>query len=163
MLMGFTQKYVIAQLLRPVPEGVEYAWTDWPLHVTIADVFAVGWDVSTMIDKLEQLLGQAGGFTATAGGDRLFGAEHQIRVTLIDKNERLDGLHATVVSLLEQGGVVFNNPEFVREGFLPHATVQPKDRLSIGDTVKFDALTLIDMFPGEDPYKRKILKTIKIL
>jgi hypothetical protein len=40
--------------------------------------------------------------------------------------------------------------------------VQKHARLNEGDAVTFNALTLIDMLPGEDPYQRKVLKTIKI-
>ena len=67
-----------------------------------------------------------------------------------------------MLSVLEEGGLKLNDPQFARDGFLPHATVQKHARLNKGDKVQFTALSIVDMFPDEDPYKRKVLKTIKI-
>jgi hypothetical protein len=57
--------------------------------------------------------------------------------------------------MFEQGGWKPNDPQFAKEGFLPHSTVQPHGRLNKGDEVTFSALSIIDMFPNEDPYQRK--------
>jgi len=64
--------------------------------------------------------------------------------------------------LLEQGDLKLNDPQLAREGFLSHATVQKHARLNKGDRVTFNALTLIDMFPDENPYQRRVVKTIRI-
>ena len=71
-------------------------------------------------------------------------------------------LHFDVLAILEDGGLILNDPQFARDGFLPHATVQAHARLNKGDRVQFTALSIIDMFPNKDPYKRKVLKTIRV-
>lgn len=158
-MQKFSQKYTLIQLLEPMPEGTEYDWKEWPLHVTVADIFAIHWDVPTLLEKLSEFAQSRPNATAVVGDDTFFGSERQTRVALLQASPELLALHADVVNLLERGGVVFNHPEFTGSGFLPHSTVQAHARLNKGETVTFDALTLIDMFPHEDPYRRKIVKT----
>lgn len=159
-MQQFSQKYAIVQLLEDLPEKFEYDWKSWPLHVTIADVFAIDWPVDMLCSKLKELASQQSPFTTTALNDEFFGPNKEVRVVLIDKTKQLAQLHADAVQLLEPGGVIFNNPQYRGEGFLPHSTVQSHVRLHQGDTVSFNALSIIDMFPNNDPYRRKVITTI---
>jgi hypothetical protein len=160
--MPFTQKYTIIQFFEKVPEGAEFSSNEWTLHSTIVDTFAVDWDVSTIVQKLEVLLALHEQVVTVAEDDAFFGPEKQTQVVLMRKTDDLTKLHYDVIGLLEKGGLKLNDPQYAREGFLPHATVQKHARLHKGDEVTFIALTLIDMFPNGDPYQRKVLKTIKI-
>jgi hypothetical protein len=160
--MPFSQKYTIIQLFEDIPEGMQFSSSAWPLHSTIVDTFAIDWDVPTMVKKLEELLSTHTQATSVVEGDQFFGPEQQTQVALLRKTDDLVKLHYDVVELLEEGGLKLNDPQFAREGFLPHSTVQKHGRLNKGDAVTFNALTIIDMFPDEDPYQRKVLKTIKI-
>jgi 2'-5' RNA ligase len=155
----FTQKYTIIQLFEDVPEGTQFSASSWPLHATIADTFAIDWDVLTMIEKLTQLLSSHASAISVVENDKLFG--DQVQVALLKKTDDLVKLHYDVIELLEQGGWRPNDPQFAKEGFLPHSTVQKHARLNKGVEVTFNALTIIDMFPEEDPYQRKVVKTIK--
>lgn len=159
-MQRFSQKYTIIQLLEDLPEGYEYDWKDWPLHVTIADVFAIDWPIDILQSKLEEFTQHQPSFNTTALNDELFGPDRDIRVVLIDKTSELSGLHTRIVKLLEEGNVRFNNPQYTLEGFLPHSTVQRRRRLRQGDSIAFTSISIIDMFPSEDPYRRKVLKTI---
>lgn len=161
-MQQFTQKYTIIQLFEDVPEGTQFSANSWPLHATIADTFAIDWDVQTMIEKLTELLSLHTPATSVVEDDRFFGDEGQVQVALLRKTDDLVKLHHDVVKLLEQGGWKPNDPQFAKEGFLPHSTVQKHARLTKGDKVTFNALTIIDMFPDEDAYQRKVIKTIKI-
>lgn len=161
-MQQFTQKYAIIQLFEDMPVGTQFASSNWPLHSTIADTFAIDWDVPTMVEKLTELLKNHEQATSVTEDDRLFGDQGQVRVALLKKTESLVKLHYDVIELLEQGGWKPNDPQFAKEGFLPHSTVQPHGRLNKGDEVKFNALSIIDFFPDEDPYQRKLLATIKI-
>lgn len=76
--------------------------------------------------------------------------------------DSLTKLHLHVLKELEDGGLVLNDPQFARDGYLPHSTVQKHARLNKGDRVKFTSLSIIDMFPNKDPYMRKVLRTIRI-
>lgn len=161
-MQKFTQKYTIIQLFEDAPEGTQFSASSWPLHATIADTFAIDWDVQAMIEKLTELLSSHTPATSVVEDDRFFGDEGQVQVALLRKTDDLVKLHHDVIELLEQGGWKPNDPQFAKEGFLPHSTVQKHARLNKGDKVTFNALTIIDMFPDEDPYQRKVVKTIKI-
>lgn len=94
--------------------------------------------------------------------DRFFGDQGQVQVVLLNRSNSLVELHQDILTALEEGELKLNDPQFVRDGFLPHATVQKHTRLDKGDKVRFTALSIVDMFPDKDPYKRKVLKTIAI-
>jgi hypothetical protein len=161
-MQKFTQKYTLIQLFEAMPEGAQFEWTHWPLHTTLVDVFAIEWNVPMMVEKLATMLATHTQATSVAGADEFFGPEKQTQVVLLKKTDGLVKLHYDLVTLLEEGGLKPNNPQFTREGFLPHSTVQKQARLNKGDEVTFNAVTIIDMFPNEDPYQRRVLKTIKI-
>lgn len=161
-MQKFTQKYTIIQLFEDAPEGMQFSASSWPLHATIVDTFAVDWNVTTMAEELTELLSLYAPATSVIEDDRFFGDEGQVQVALLGKTDDLVKLHHDVIELLEQGGWKPNDPQFAKEGFLPHSTVQKHARLNKGDEVVFNALTIIDMFPGGDPYQRKVIKTITI-
>ena len=158
----FTQKYAIIQLFEDVEDGYEFSSDSWPLHSTLADTFAIEWDVPTMVTQLSSLLSQHSTAVSTAKDDELFGADGQVRVVLLEKTDSLDQLHRDVINLLKLGGWKPNDPQFAEDGFLPHATVQKHARLDKGDSVTFNSLSIVDFLPGGDPYQRKILATINI-
>lgn len=161
-MSDFTQKYTIIQLFEGVSEGTQFSASSWPLHATIADTFAIDWDVQTMTEKLTELLNWHTPAASIVEDDRFFGDEGQVQVALLRKTDDLVKLHRDVIALLEQGGWKPNDPQFAEEGFLPHSTVQKHARLNKGDKVTFNALTIIDMFPDEVSYQRKVIKTIRI-
>lgn len=158
----FSQKYAIVHFFDSVNEGYEYSSDNWPLHTTIVDTFAIGWSVDEMVARLVELLMNYVWADSEVEGDGYFGENGQVRVVLLDRSDSLVALHRDVVRVLENGGLVLNDPQFAGDDFLPHATVQKNSRLHKGDKVRFTALSVVDMFPGGDPYRRKVLKTIKI-
>ena len=160
MAERFTQKYCLVQLVAPLSDGFEFVMSEWPLHVTLADVFKVTGEPQEVLGRLG--VGVAGlvPFDSTIVGEEWFGPEQTVRVRLLDLTPALRELHETCVTALEEFDVVFNSPQFMRDGFRPHSTVKRGQELHIGDAVRFDALTLIDMFPDGDPAKRRILGTV---
>lgn len=162
MTQQFTQKYTIIQLFEDIEVGTQFAATNWPLHSTIADTFAIEWDVPTLIEKLTGLLGSHAPAVSVVGDDKFFGDGGQVQVALLEKTESLQSLHKDVITILEEGGWKPNDPQFAKEGFLPHSTVQPHGRLNKGEEVTFKELAIIDFFPDDDPYERKLLAKIKI-
>lgn len=161
-MQKFSQKYTIIQLLESVPEGACFSAGGWPLHVTIADTFAINWDETTLIERLTEFLSSRVPARSVVGEDRFFGAQNQVQVALLERTNDLVELHCALVEMLEQGGWKPNDPQFAKEGFLPHSTVQSHARLDKGEEVVFDALTIIDMFPDEDPYQRRVVRTISL-
>ena len=161
-MQKFTQKYTIVQFFDNIKEGYEYSSDSWPLHSTVVDTFAIDWSASEMTERLKNVLKNHATASSEAEDDRFFGENGQVQVALLNRSSSLARLHQDVLSVLEEGGLKLNDPQFARDGFLPHATVQKHARLNKGDKVQFTALSIVDMFPDEDPYKRKVLKAIKI-
>jgi hypothetical protein len=158
----FTQKYTIVQLLEPLNEGDEYAPADWPLHVTLADIFSINCTVDELTAQLAEMLRARTPPRAVAGHDEYFGVNQQTKVTILEMSEELITLHYDLIALLQGCGAVFNTPQYIEAGFRAHATVRPHLRLKPGAEVQFKALTIIDFFPDQDPNRRKVLKTIPL-
>lgn len=133
--------------------------TGWPLHITLADVFAIDGEVKGVDGKLEKLLSQQARLSVTAKEQTVLGTTP---VVLIEKNDALVNLHSQIIDLLKSSGAVFNNPEFTRDGFLPHSTIQQSGRLQAGDVIVISEIALIDMFPNDDWQQRKVLSIYKL-
>ena len=142
-MQTFTQKYTIVQFFDDIYEGYEYSSDSWPLHSTIVDTFAITWSVDEMVNQLEEVLKDHAIAKSEAGDDRLFGENRQIRVVLLNRSSGLIKLHQDILTVLEKGGLKLNDPQFARDGFLPHATVQRHARLNKGDKVQFTALSIV--------------------
>ena len=161
-MQKFTEKYTIVQFFDDIDEGYEYSSDSWPLHSTIVDTFAIDWSVDEMASRLKDTLKNHATADSVAEDDRFFGDQGQVQVVLLNRSDSLVELHQDVLTALEDGELKLNDPQFARDGFLPHATVQKHARLKKGDRVQFTALSIVDMFPDEDPYKRKVLRTITV-
>ena len=112
--MTYSQKYSLVHFVQPISAGTEFNMDEWPLHITVADVFAID-RITTKIDaKLEELLMGLPVITVSAAGEATLGTT---LVVLIQKDNELLILHTDVVNLLEMNQAVFNNPEFTRNGF----------------------------------------------
>lgn len=159
-MQGFTQKYTFVHLLNELPNGYEYSMKDWPLHVTLADVFAIEGNSRDILESLEKKLGSSQPVQSKVIGEKWFGEDRSVHVKLIDNTDELQKLHESIIEALANYGVAFNSPQYVQKGFVPHSTVQSDTQLEINDIVTFDSITLIDMFPDNDPYRRRILGTI---
>ena len=155
--MTYSQKYALVHFITPIANGVEFHMSDWPLHVTLADVFAI--NRSNLDKALVGFLAQTAPVKTTALSKSTLGTAP---VILLDKSPALLKLHADIVSLLGAHGVVFNNPEFTRDGFIPHSTIQKSSRLEIGDEVAVDSLSLIYMFPNNNWEQRRVLATFEM-
>ena len=157
--MPYSQKYCLVWFINPVKIGDEFEMTDWPIHVTVADVFAIdrrGNDIDT---KLAELLAKQPPVTTHATEEATLGTTP---VVLAERNDNLLALHTRIVDLLASNHAEFNTPKFTREGFLPHCTTQKVGRLNSGDELKIDTVTLVDMFPNDDWQQRKVLRTFKL-
>lgn len=156
----FTQKYTIVHLLSDLPDGFEWSMKDWPLHITLADVFAINKEWRSLFQDLESSLEDQEPIYADVNGEDLFGEDKSIKVKLLENTRELQSLHDLIISILEKYEVIFNSPQYTKAGFKPHSTHQAGAHLNIGDTIKLDSITLIDMFPNSDPYQRRVLGTI---
>src|SRR5690606_1263291 len=119
----------------------EYSSDSWPLHSTVVDTFAIDWSIDKIIDRLAMILQGYTVASSKAEGDSYFGEDGQVQVALLHRSDSLVALHRAILATLEGGGLKLNDPQFARDGFLPHATVQQHARLNRGDNVQFTALS----------------------
>lgn len=157
--MQYSQKYCLVAFREPQKVGTSFGMTEWPLHITLADVFWIDRKETNIDSKLQNLLAQYHKVVITAKNDSTLG---ETPVVLIEKNEELTNLHNRVIDLLESNSAVFNTPQFTREGFIPHFTIQKTERLQPGDTTTISQISLIDMFPNSDWRQRKVLGVYKL-
>ncbi len=132
---------------------------DWPLHITLADVFAIDLQNSDIEADLAALLSDQPPLKTFAIKEAVLGTAE---VVLLNNNDGLTTLHTRLVDLLEKNGAKFNTPGFTREGFIPHCTIQKGERLQNGDEVTISIIAFVDMFPSENWQQRKVIKTFKL-
>ena len=154
--MTYSQKYCLVHFIQPVQVGTQFHMSQWPLHTTLADVFAINRQDSRIDERLARQFSHYAPVKTTALQDSTLGTTH---VVLLDKTPALVRLHNDVITLLEENGALFNTPEFNKESFIPHSTIQQDGRLRAGDEVVIDSLSLIDMFPESNWQQRNILRT----
>lgn len=161
-MQKFTQKYTIICLLEDIEEGVSFASSDWPLHITLIDTFAIDWNVETLQNKVVEVARVQNSTSTNGVKSEYFGPNKDVHVILLEKNEDLKTIHYALLQILKEGDLRLNDPQYSEDGYLPHSTVQKHRQIKVGDTVSVNNLALIDMFPNEDPYQRKVLKIIKL-
>jgi hypothetical protein len=158
----YTQKYTIACFFAAQELGTNFSALEWPLHITIIDTFKTDWPVATLIRAVQEVA------TATKAVDVLpveqafLGPDKDVPVKLIQPNEALVGLHYKLLALGPDGSFVFNTPEFVGKGFLPHATDQKDATVQLGQTYHLTTISLVDMFPSGDYMLREVLGTFTL-
>lgn len=162
--MTYLQKYTLVQFLEAVEGAAEFSMAQWPLHITMADVFAIDLKNVRLNERLAGLLAAMQPFTVTVGELADLGPPASpTRVRLIDPSNELRALHETLINFLEGHEAVFNTPEYTRKGFLPHVTVQGAAHLPFGTLVSIHCLSLVDMFPGGDHTRREVLASFPLM
>ena len=151
-------------LQEQMDEGTEFFWKNWPQHITLVDIFAVDWNSDNLLDKLETLLANHKAPKVVATDDTSFGSPEQpVPVTLFEKSTELQSLHNDIIDLLKGAGAIFDNPEYISEGFIAHSTIQNNKHLKKGDAIKVSEVTIVDMLPNGNGLMRRIFKTVKLL
>ncbi len=158
-----TQKYAIVHLTNNLADGYEFSMTDWPLHVTVADVFSIKSNGKDLITDLHIHLCSTKPFTTNVIGEEWFGQSHDVHVKLLLKTSELQVLHNKTLAVLDKHGAVFNNPEFTNAGFKPHFTIGNYDDHMFEKDVTINSVSLIDMFPNKNPYQRRVIGTVDFL
>ena len=157
-----TQKYCLVTFIGHVKEGFEYVPNEAPLHVTIVDVFATPLTAEQLLNQLVNLIKLYEPVMTIAQQDAQFGPDKQTLVTLLEMKPELIALHKGLVTSLRATGAVYNDPHYIEDGFVAHVTAIGGSKILAGDKVAIGELSLIDMFPDQNGYLRKVIKTIKI-
>lgn len=158
--MVYSQKYCLVQLIQPMEVGEEFTSNDWPLHCTIAGVFALEW-TDALHQKFAAMIAEHKPFETTTTDTALFGPEQTVKVRRLAMTPELYALHDNVVTFVEQHGGSFNEPHYLREDFAPHITMRA-DTPPANENVSFYQLALIDMFPDSDHTGRRIINLLPL-
>lgn len=150
-------RYVVVAPLVPMAAGDRFITREWPLHVTIVQVFASDATPTQVGVRLAEVAAGVSPLTVTAGVDEDFGPSHTIAVTVIEPTAELDALHAACAAGLDELAPVYENPEYMGTGFRPHVTVKRAQRVAAGDVLDLRQLALVDMEPGRPGGGREVL------
>lgn len=160
---AFTQKWAIISLLEQVEDGTEFHYTDSPLHVTFAGVFAAPVDGNKLVAGLVNILAEQKSVEIQADKMDMFGPNKDIPVMKIKKGAALMALYGVIYMWLDKSEVKYNSPEYQGKGYQPHSTFQKTGSLRPGEKRLLKTVSLIDMYPHSDGYQRRIFKTVDLL
>lgn len=157
----FTQKWAVIIPLENHPDGSEFRFTDFPLHITLAGVFAIDDNGEQLEKMLSQIVLNVRPFEVVAEEEALFGDDKNIAVMKIRQTPELMNLYEVIHAELLKRGAVYNMPHHEGAGYIPHSTNQKSGRLHSGDKAIAKSVALVDLFPNGDGLMRKITKTIE--
>lgn len=118
--------------------------------------------MAELITILEEFATTHNPVTAIGDEDDYFGSLGQVHVTKLAMNSDLRKLHTGLINILRDNGAVYDDPRYIEDGYIAHATVWHDKRINKSDEILFDEITLVDMFPGNNIKQRKTLKTVKL-
>ncbi len=157
-----TQKWAIIALMENVQDGAEFYYTDFPLHITLAGVFAINKKGLWLAERLTNLLMDQKTFKIQTGKKDMFGPNKDVAVMKIMKSPELLGMYNKIHSWLLESGAIYNEPQYQGYGYLPHSTFQKSGLLNENEVRQIKSVSIIDLFPNGDGYKRKVFKTIEL-
>lgn len=154
----YSQKWTIVSFLDQIMPGTCYHMTEWPMHVTLAGVFAIDENIRAVSHDIAVLAAKTKQVIVTATDNTILGIpESPVDVTLLEKCDELIELHSSIIQLLEKHGARFNSPEYNKRDYLPHITVRNKEFLPPNHKIEINTISLVDMFPDDDWRQRKVI------
>jgi len=154
--MVYSQKYTLVQFFSPVEQDDIFDMHEWPLHITIADTFAVD-DIRSLSSDIAKYINTQPVARTKIINESTLG---ETPVWLLENTEDLQDFHNSIITILHKHHATFNHPEFTGEGFVPHITKNNSADMKIGDKILVNIVSLVDMFPEKDWKKRKVLQRI---
>lgn len=159
MTHKYTQKYTVVCFFTPQKRSIDFAASDWPLHVTVLDTFKTSWRLDELCAALAKVASSTTSFNTVPTKKTTLGENKDIPVKLLRLDAGMSALHTALLDLVEKGAFVFNTPEFVGAGFLPHVTNQGASQVAVGKAYRLSGIALVDMFPRDDPMRRVVIDT----
>lgn len=146
--------FVLVAFVVPVPAGVVFPRTHWPLHITLAR-FDTRETADVVSARMDRVLPSLLGFGVRIGPDAQFGRNASVPVSLVDPEPALQRLHSAVLEAL---GPQVHLPGAQHSGahYRPHVT-HADTRLRPGDRIQIRQAALVDMRPDNDPRLRRVL------
>jgi 2'-5' RNA ligase len=157
-----TQKWAIIALLKDIQDGTGFYYTDFPLHITLAGVFAINKSGLWLIESLTNLLTDQKTFDVQTDKKDMFGPNKDVAVMKIVKSPELVSFYDKIHKWLLESGAIYNEPQYQGDDYLPHSTFQKSSSLNENETLQIKYVSIIDLFPNGDGYQRKVFKTIEL-
>lgn len=158
----FRQKWAIVALLEDIKDGAVFHYTEFPLHITLAGVFAIDKNGLWLAEGLTNLLTEQKMFEVHTDKKDAFGPNKDVAVMKIVKTQELIGLYNMIHEWLLESGAIYHEPEYQGNNYLPHSTFQKSSLLNENETREIKSVSIIDLFPNGDGYQRKVFKTIEL-
>ena len=159
MIQQYSQKYTVVCFFELQEKASNFSASEWPLHVTILDTFKTEWPLPTLCNELRRAALTVTPFNTIPTEEVMLGENQDVSVKLLKSEGGMSALHTTLMELANEGSFVFNTPEFVGNGFLPHATNEIDGQVEVGQLYPLDGISLVDMFPNGDHRRREVVNT----
>lgn len=140
----------------------QFSQDDWPLHITLLDPFKTIWSQQELAAEVSKVATQIKLFPMTAFKKSFLGPNKEVPVMLIKKDENMLQAHTVLLHLGERGGFVYNTPEFVGDGFVPHITDRDDERAKFDDAYDLTNLSIVETAPNGDIGQRLIIKRLEL-
>jgi len=150
-------RLVVVLPLEPLQVGAAFPVSAWPLHVTVLPPFLTAAGADAIAAAIGSAVGAHPPITVVAGNDELFGRRHDIPVSLVLPDDRLTGLHRTLVDALLPFAAEPEEPAFTGPGFRAHVTHKPPARVWPGDQLTLRQIAVVDMLPRAAAAGRTVL------
>lgn len=159
MRQQYSQKYTVVCFFKPQETFSNFSASEWPMHVTILDMFKTEWQLNRLCNELSAVAKTIVPFDTMPIEKVMLGEDKSIPVRLLQREGAILALRHRLMSLVDKGLFIFNTLEFVGEGFLPHATDQENYQVEIGRSYRLENISLVDMFPDDDYTRRRVIGT----
>ena len=156
------QKYVIAHFFKPEADGYNFSANEWPLHVTLLPNFTLRKSLEELESKIEEVALNTPSFEIEPQDRAVFGPNQDVPVMLIKPSDDLIGLHNNLIKVLDEVVATYDTPQYIADGYRPHATIQENGQVKVVQTYKVDNISLVDMFPGNDINRRAVIRTYSL-
>lgn len=147
-------EYVIISLLQK-DSPTTFHKSKWPLHMTIIRPFASSKNVKDIIDTLKIFCSNKKVIKTKGKSYEMFGPDKNIPVTELENTTETKSLHDDILHICSSW-LEFKKPTY--DIYRPHVTDQGNQKISIGESVVIETISLVEMI-GED---RRIMGTIKL-
>lgn len=155
-------RLVVVLPLQPLTVGDGFSLSDWPLHVTVAPTFVVAVDLAVVVAAITPVLAPQPALRERVGQDEGFGRSGKIEVSVVVPSRQLADLHTRLLAALTDIGAVFDDPEFIGNGYRAHVTKTRAAQASPGDVLTLAQAAIVDMEPEGDGRLRRVVWAIPL-
>jgi len=154
-----SQKYVIAHFFDAQASSANFSALEWPLHVTLLPIFTLRRPLEKLVYQLDRLTLSIAPFDIKTEGQALFGADKDVRVSLVRPDKEIVDLHNKLVTMSRSVLAIYDTPQFIGKGYRPHMTIQDEEELHDGQIYRIENVSLVDMYPNNNINRRAIIDT----